>query len=330
MKKSKKRTNRKYEYKGRWKIIAAAAAVLLACILITGGPSHDKPSSRVVAYLPSWNYESFTTDTAEKITHLNVAFVNPDAEGKLSIGIPEKDLKKIIRKAHRHDVKVLMSLGGGGCSSNYASLTASKSGRKAFTSSIMDYAREYGFDGIDINIEGEVEQSFWSTYESWILQLRKACDRKDMLLTCATASWFDGYISNKAFDCFDYISIMAYDNRGAHNHSSYDYARSQLTYFSDRRHIDEDRLTIGIPFYGYRYANGTCTGEPVTFGEIARYNKDSQYVDESGTCRYNGIDTVKKKTVLGKEYGGVMIWSLGQDASGEYSLLKAIYEEMSK
>lgn len=325
MDKKKRNKEKRYRYKGKWKI-AAVAVLVVACIaMFSGHPNDvDKGGAKVVAYLPYWSADSFDSDAAEKITHLNIAFVNPDPAGNLSIDIPEKKMKQIIRKAHKHDVKVMMSLGGGNGYDNYTALISTSSGRKNLTDNIIDYAKKYKFDGIDINIEGNVENEFWSNYEDWIQLLRKSCDRKDMLLTCAVATWFDSCITDNALKAFDIISVMAYDNREAYNHSSYEYAVSQIEYFSDRRHIDEDKLVIGIPFYGYRYSNGVCTGEAVTFGEIAKYNENSQHVDESGTCRYNGIDTVKKKTELGLEYGGVMVWSLGQDASGEYSLLKAI------
>ena len=88
---------------------------------------------------------------------------------------------------------------------------------------------------------------------------------------------------------------------------------------------------LGIPFYGYRYdANGTCTGKVVTYKEVATYNADSEYDDISGTCRYNGINTVSKKALLGADYGGVMVWALGQDMTGKTSLLKAISDTLEK
>jgi GH18 family chitinase len=46
---------------------------------------------------------------------------------------------------------------------------------------------------------------------------------------------------------------------------------------------------------------------------------------------YNGIPTIKQKTQLAKkEASGIMIWQLLGDASGDKSLLNAVYEEANK
>ena len=47
--------------------------------------------------------------------------------------------------------------------------------------------------------------------------------------------------------------------------------------------------------------------------------------------RYNGLSTMRKKTLLGMERcGGVMIWELSQDVEGENSLLRAISEAIAE
>jgi GH18 family chitinase len=44
-----------------------------------------------------------------------------------------------------------------------------------------------------------------------------------------------------------------------------------------------------------------------------------------GATFYNGLPTMIKKTQLArKSFGGIMIWEITQDASGELSLLRAI------
>ena len=49
-------------------------------------------------------------------------------------------------------------------------------------------------------------------------------------------------------------------------------------------------------------------------------------VDEVDGIYFNGIKTIERKTqfAIKKGLGGVMIWEIGQDASGDSSLLKAI------
>jgi GH18 family chitinase len=46
------------------------------------------------------------------------------------------------------------------------------------------------------------------------------------------------------------------------------------------------------------------------------------------TISCNGPATIAKKTELSKSHGGIMIWELGQDASGDDSLLKVIADNL--
>ncbi len=330
--KTKKKRNSRYKYRGKLKILLVILISIAAVFIFSHAdrPAPDFNGTRVVAYLPSWNHECYDEIDMKALTHLNIAFANPDGEGNLSIAIPDRTIKRIVKKAHRNDVRVLVSLGGGNGFQNYLHLIENRASRKALNKEILHFITSHDLDGIDLNIEGDIEPRFWNYYHAWVLELQKLCEKEDLTLSCAAASWFDSYISGDTFDCFDFISIMAYDNKGDYNHASYDYSLQQMEYFSHVRNIDEDRLILGVPFYGYRYQGNSCTGEAVTFGEIAKYNEDSQFADESGTCRYNGIDTIKKKAALSKKYGGIMIWSIDQDADGRYSLLKAISETISQ
>jgi hypothetical protein len=50
-------------------------------------------------------------------------------------------------------------------------------------------------------------------------------------------------------------------------------------------------------------------------------------MDDGKIMYYNGIPTMKQKTLLAKEKAsGIMIWQLGGDARGSKSLLKVIYK----
>lgn len=303
--------------------------LLLILVIVLFRCSHNSiknTDTYVVGYLPAWSYSCYKDLDWDILTHINIAFVNPDENGNLKCAIPGKVLKDIVATAHHHGVKVEAALGGGGGYAHYTSLTSGKDSMKEFDKKIINWLKKYDMDGIDINIEGDVEKSFWKNYDKWIKDLKKRCKKHDMILSCAVASWFDGYIKDRTLDRFDYVSVMAYDDKAdKENPSSFDFAVECLNHFSEDRNVDDGKLLLGIPFYGYRYVDGVCTGKVVTYNEVATYNPGSEHYDSSGTCRYNGIDTVKEKTRLAKKnHKGVMIWSLNQDASGRKSLLRAI------
>lgn len=333
MAKKKRKTKKqlKQERKRRKILLLILIIILLLLVVRCGGKVIEKNETRVVGYLPTWYFNCYKDIDYDSLTCINVAFINPNGEGDLHCGIADENLRKIVKKAHKHDVKVVAALGGGNGFAHYTDLTSSKKSIKVFDEKIIDYVLDHDMDGIDLNIEGDVEHEFWNNYDLWVTDLQKKCKKNDLILSCAVASWFDDYISEETFEKFDYISVMAYDNKGdPKNHATYEYAEKQLNYFSGHRNIDRGKLLLGIPFYGYRYSNGYCTGKVVTYKEVATYNENSEYKDKSGSCRYNGIETVQKKTELGKEYGGVMIWSLGQDMTDDKSLLKAIGKTAKK
>ena len=51
-----------------------------------------------------------------------------------------------------------------------------------------------------------------------------------------------------------------------------------------------------------------------------------QVLVDGATTYLNSRATILAKAKLARQYGGIMIWELGQDAPGDASLLKAIVE----
>ena len=288
---------------------------------------------RVVGYLPDWSYEVYKTMDMSCLTHINIAFCNPDESGVLSCNIPDSELRSIVGAAHKNGVKVLASMGGAGTVKNYPELTATDEARASFNQNIMDYCEEFELDGVDLDIEGEVAGSFWDTYEAWCCSLREECDKNKLLLTTATACWLSNKATNKALQSFDFINVMAYDDDGdASTHSGYDFAEYSLNYFRVQRGIPSNRLVLGVPFYGRGYnADGTLSWESyVPFSELVAKDKENYNRDLCDGIAYNGAETMKKKCELASHFGGIMIWELSQDAGGELSLLAVIGDEILK
>jgi hypothetical protein len=86
-----------------------------------------------------------------------------------------------------------------------------------------------------------------------------------------------------------------------------------------------------VPFYGRGYtADGKLDWNSyVPFKELIELDKDNYNSDFYNGIAYNGAATMREKCAMAKEYGGIMIWELSQDAKGEYSLLSLIKEELT-
>ena len=70
---------------------------------------------KVIGYIPNWiDLNAFSNSIQyNKLTHINIAFENPDANGNLTFLTANNT---IIQTAHANNVKVFVSIGGGAIS----------------------------------------------------------------------------------------------------------------------------------------------------------------------------------------------------------------------
>lgn len=287
--------------------------------------STKETDMKVIGYLTTWNYSCYKTLDWDNLTHINIAFVNPDKNGvfKNDIG-SDSTLQKIVDTAHANGVKVLASLGGWGGSVNYPDLVSNTAGINRLNANLLEFVEKFSLDGIDIDVEGDVDKELWNHYEEWISSLRKLCDDEGLLLTTACAKWYASYISDDTLRLFDLVNIMVYDNTSEKNHASMEYAKASLEYFESKG-IEKSKLVLGVPFYARNPDFGYMSYQDIIATDESAYNRDYY-----GEFSYNGKYTMAAKCELAKDYGGIMIWELGEDASEPFSLLEIIGEKVLK
>ncbi|MBI3883133.1 MAG: cellulase family glycosylhydrolase [Sphingobacteriales bacterium] len=299
--------------------------------------SSNNSSIRVVGYAPNW-VDMVTFSSAiqyTKLTHLNIAFENPtNASGDLSYNT-QNDL--LVTKGHAQNLKVMMSLGGGAASEDVVTMRPryfsliSTANRTGFITKIVNYVAAHNLDGIDIDLEGPAINS---DYEGFIRDLSIALHANGKLISAALSQGYGGAnVTTATYQYFDFINIMAYDATGPWDpntpgqHSSMTYAQSNLAYFASRG-MPKSGIVLGVPFYGYGFGNA-YSNVSYAYKDIVAAYTGAENVDQIGsTIWYYGIPTVKAKTnyVIDQSYGGIMIWSLDNDATGVKSLLSAIHD----
>ncbi|HTE00697.1 MAG TPA: glycosyl hydrolase family 18 protein [Mucilaginibacter sp.] len=284
---------------------------------------------RVIGYLRTQNILSAEANQVDysRVTHINIAFINPDSTGNFE---QFPNLKVFADKMHKQHVKVLASIGGGSAPAYYTTLLSSEN-RAAFIKKLVSLTEGYHLDGIDVDLEGERVDA---NYEGFITALSAALKSKNKLLTAAVATVYKDRYTDKALGLFDFISIMSYDKTGPWRpenpgpHAPYQMAVDDMNYWAGEKGIAKDKLNLGIPFYGYGF--GVGAPPDMSFkGIIATYpgaeNVDEVDLPSGGAIYYNGIPTVKNKTQLAlQKAGGIMIWQLLQDATGANSLLGTV------
>jgi GH18 family chitinase len=297
------------------------------CILsvVSGIYAQDFKS---IGYLPYYRFDLIDDIDFQKLTHVNIAFANPDLGGNLSVG--GKNITPIVEQLHDANVDVFISLAGGALTSAWASAwkQLTKPGiRSAFIHKIMVYVRDHDLQGIDVDLEwSHVDEN----YSGFVLELRDSVDNHNLYLTAALPGTYRyPNISDAALDAYDWINMMVYDLTGpwAPNNpgpqSPFSFAVNSTVHWVNQG-VSSDRLTLGMPFYGYDFTDQSNVYAR-TYRAIVGLDPDNAYRDQYGQIYYNGIPTIRMKTEYAlAQLGGVMVWELGHDHFGEFSLLDQI------
>jgi GH18 family chitinase len=260
----------------------------------------------------------------DKLTHINYAFLTPQADGTFNPINNDWKLKKIVATGHTKNVKVLISVGGWGWDQQFETLAASPESRSAFVQNLKTFVQDYQLDGADIDWEypdaGESSENFLAL----IKELRAAMP--DKLLTTAVVSYGDNAlgIHPDSLALFDFINVMTYDGP---DHATMDQFEKGLAYWSGRG-LPREKIVMGMPFYSHVKDSPV---EGVSFAKLVQADPAAAQVNEFDyygmTQVYNGIPTVQAKTRMAMEKAsGVMFWALDHDAQGEFSLVTAIYQ----
>ena len=306
--------------------------------------------------MPAWKDLRSTVGGTDlsRLTHINIAFLNPDLSGKVTAdgslpcmsGATPEDITYLVEQAHRAQVRVLVSLGGGvlpACAGDWKALLQPPS-RQRLVDDLIQFVADFQLDGIDVDLEGALLTAIddAGNYVPFIEALAAGLEPAGKLLTCATASNEGGMVPVGAIPWFDIVNIMSYDAIGpgwglaGSEHSTYEQSLAHIDTWR-RRGLTREKLVLGVPFYGYGFGGPYRAG--YAFREIVdEFGPSAADADLIGTAcagcsyiTYNGAATIRRKTQLALQQGsGVMIWELSQDARPPHDLLGVIHEEIAR
>ena len=238
--------------------------------------------ARVVGYLA--RYEKKDEINFCKITHLNIAFANPLPDGTIKLNNRQYDLSEIINTAlsQNNNIKIFIALGGGWLSEEmvitWKFFLANPNERKTLIDKIVSFVLEHNLDGVDVDLEWS---RVTSGYSDFIIELKDALKIHSKGISAALPSEtkYDNLNSN-ALNALDFINIMSYDFTGPWNpskpgqHSSFYHAQRGINFWKNTIGIPGEKLTLGVPFYGYDFKNST-TVESFKYGSIVASNKSN-------------------------------------------------------
>ena len=168
-------------------------------------------------------------------------------------------------KGQNPSLKVMLAIGGwneGG--KKYSAMAKSEQSRQTFIRSVVEFMKEHGFDGFDLDWEypgAQDRDGSWDdkqNFASLVEELAAAFKPYNWLLSAAVSpAKFrvnDGYDVRKISQHLDFINVMTYDL-----HGSWDRAADHHAPLHGREHDDWDPLTAVCIYNVSHLASNTLT-----------------------------------------------------------------------
>ncbi|THV55841.1 hypothetical protein BGAL_0003g00830 [Botrytis galanthina] len=291
------------------------------CVLDPVPPSGGNKKgvlNRVIGYYEGWSNSrscyAFPPSAipTSGLTHVNFAFayIDPDtfqiatmdSDMPTSLFVGTADIKSLT--SGLSDVEIFISIGGWSFSDDltttqpvFSNIASSAANRKKFASNLVNFLKEYGFDGVDFDWEypgapdrgGKVEDT-----ENYVLLLeavREAFDNSDgsygISFTAPSSYWYLQWFDLPGMILYaDWINLMTYDLHGTWDSTdpigSIVQAHTNLTEIKDsvellwRVNVPPEKVVLGLGFYGrsFQLSDTSCGSPGCAFSGAA----------EAGTC----------------------------------------------
>ncbi len=296
--------------------------LLAAPLTVAAAPAESTPSQaqaqpqqrRIIGYFCEWRdnelgqYYTVHDIPWGKVTHINYAFAAVGDDNRIQLMDEEAAIQRVYEgqdpslpylghfnllntyKQQYPGTKTLISIGGWSASGNFFPMTDTQTSIDTFADSVVDFLRQYGFDGADIDMEypsstgqsgnpldfdvseprrGVIYDHFLMLMETLREKLDEASeeDNKQYLLTMAApaSSWILGGMELGEYAKYlDYLNMMTYDFHGSWN----GYVGPQSAVFSDPRDTETAQLPIPVLSidWAFKYFRGVLPADKINIG----------------------------------------------------------------
>ena len=300
----------------------------------------------------------------KNLTHIAISFLKAaNINGDVEMTAGWENIDEVVASAHRNNVKVLISFGGGGIRVT-SRLMGVKINRKNLINNIIKIMKTHNLDGFDCDWEPSwlddkaemesINNAITHHYIKFIKELREAIDQEfgkgsksfSAAVLNKNSIWYSNkkqiahFPKNGWWHYLDWVSLMNYDNDLGSKHSTYEsvFGESGSVAHWMEFGIPKSKIITGIPFYAragwgeewlfYKDIRN-LEAEISDTTDFILYNKNKSGLKEYG---FNNKATVAKKVSEGKKMNlpGIMFWQLAGDlpVDSENSLLRVISTEL--
>lgn len=274
--------------KGNKRMKTIASAILL---LASAGGCREQPPVRPAGRIPPWitgfygaqnGAESIASIPWSKITHLDHFAAAPGVDGSGSGNgtielhyLTHAEINQIIAAAHRAGRKVVVAIKDNDSYPNAFSQGTASGLIATFVRNIANFVNSNGYDGVDFDWEANIDVA---QYEDLLSRMRTTFGLTKLIVT-EMGNWSSlDEIARASYRNLDQINIMCYDMDGPAN--GYSWYNDALLQAGNSRvmtcdwrvraftaaGVPADKIGIGIPFYGRRWAGVTRALVNRTFG----------------------------------------------------------------
>ena len=300
----------------------------------------------------------------KNLTHIAISFLKAaNINGDVEMTSGWENIDEVVESAHRNNVKVLISFGGGGIRVT-SRLMGVKINRQNLINNIIKFMKTHNLDGFDCDWEPSwlddkaemesINNAITHHYIKFIKELRLAIDQEfgkgsksfSAAVLNKNSIWYSNkkqiahFPKNGWWHYLDWVSLMNYDNDLGSKHSTYEsvFGESGSVAHWMEFGIPKSKIVTGIPFYAragwgeewlfYKDIRNLET-ELSDTTDFILHNKNKSGLKEYG---FNNKATVAKKVNKGKKLDlpGIMFWQLAGDfpVDSENSLLRVISAEL--
>ena len=207
--------------------------------------------ARVVGYYSTGSFSLNDKIQYCKLTHLNIAFANPQIDGTMVLPGNSGDLLKNVMdtaRSQNSNIKIYIAIGGGYITdemwNTYKNFLANPQDRPILIDKIVSYVLDNGFDGVDVDLEWKYVTT---GYSDFVIELRDALKEQSKGISAAYPSETRySLVTEEALNALDFINLMVYDYTGPWNpspgqHSSYNHAKRGIHFWKNKVGINPSK-----------------------------------------------------------------------------------------
>jgi len=291
----------------------------------------------VFGFLPDYRFDAANYEfIVPRVSHLCLfgSEANPET-GLVVERLPSSETMNTIRAlARKSETKLLLGLGGAGRSGFFSALASDERKFEAFVKSVSVLIRREQLSGIELNWMYPSNDKEIKTLIKMVFRLKREMENEIIIsMAIPTVPSFARYFAKTPFDFFH---VMAYQSSIGGTDAL---QTSEKIMKEMMKELPKDRLTLGVPFYGYHKVTNTA----ISYEEYLTLSKDSNNAQE---YLFETRDVLQRKQEFVRQnltIAGISIWELGQDCrpfavkqhpkscpGGEHdSLLEALWEPFS-